>query len=140
MAKAGKQAAGAASGRGMGTKGNVVAIVVLAVVVVALFAAFKLHGARSDARVAVVTDGDGEEYTLPLDEDGTLTVTTSLGTNVVVVEDGGVYVSEADCPNQDCVEMGVADEAGDQIICLPHELVVEVVDDGSGAEYDVVGQ
>lgn len=119
--------------------GNVVAIAVLVVVVLGGYAAWRLYGATADARVAVITDGDGVEHTLPLDEDAELTITTSLGTNTVVVEDGSVYVREADCPNQDCVEQGAVSDVGEQIICLPHELVVEVAGDGQAA-YDVVGQ
>ena len=126
--------------KGAGSKGSIIATVLIVVVVVAAYAAWRLLGATSSADYALVTDADGVEYTLPLDEDQTLTVSTDLGTNVVVVEDGGVCVSKADCPNQDCVETGVVDQVGEQIICLPHELVVEVKSEDEEPEYDVVGR
>lgn len=69
---------------------------------------------------------DGEEYArLPLDEDTELTVSTELGENVVVVENGQIYVKHADCPNKDCVKSGVATPAL-PVICSPHKLVITI--------------
>lgn len=116
--------------------------VVLAIVAVALVAvvATNAFGNAASASVAEIQDADGHTYTMPLSEDGTLTVASSAGTNVVEVQGGKVRVSEADCPNQDCVEQGWVSKAGQQIVCLPHKLVVTVTDSGSEAAYDVVGK
>ncbi|MDD5854569.1 MAG: NusG domain II-containing protein, partial [Lachnospiraceae bacterium] len=40
--------------------------------------------------------------TLPLSEDVTKRIDTSEGYNVIRIQDGSVYVSEADCQNQIC--------------------------------------
>lgn len=120
-------------------RNNVIAGVAIVAVAVAVLVGFSIYGASAESASAVVVDGDGNEYVLPLDEDTTLEVTTSLGTNVIVVEDGCVWVEEADCPNHDCMEQGKVSSAGQQIICLPHELTVTVTDEGAEAEFDVVG-
>lgn len=114
--------------------------VLVIIIVAACVGGYLAYGAASseEGAVAVVTDGDGNVYELPLDTDTTLTVTTELGTNVIKVADGAVCVEEADCPNQDCVLQGWVSTTGEQIVCLPHELIVEIV----GAEesgYDVIG-
>lgn len=128
-------------------------VLAAAIVALAIGAAGGGDAAAGDGPVAVVHDGDGNVHELPLSDDATVTVTTSLGTNVVVVEDGAVRVAEADCENHDCIRQGAISEPGRQVICLPHELWIEVVApggesgqmdvgavagaDGSGASGDV---
>ena len=117
----------------MEERANVIVGAVLGVVlVIALVVVVAVHlasaGNTGELR-ALVHDGDGKTYELSLSMDSTTTVTTSLGTNVVVVKDGSVYVSEADCKNHDCMRQGSLDAPGKQIICLPHKLWIEVVSD-----------
>ena len=118
---------------------NVIAGAAIAAVAVAALVAVWFYGASTDGASAIVVDGDGNEYTLPLDEDTTLEVTTGLGTNIIVVEDGCVWVEEADCPNHDCMEQGKVSSAGQQIVCLPHELVITISDEDGESEFDVMG-
>ena len=82
---------------------------------------------------AVVQNTEGEYDVLPLSVDTTLRVESSKGYNVVMVRNGKVFVDEADCKNQVCVETGEVGNAGDIIVCLPHQLVVQVVNDPSEA-------
>ena len=134
-------------GRGRSAKGNskvtVIAIVLVAAVAAGSFAAVRAWGASSDTAGAtvVIKDADGMTLELSLAEDTTRTVTSSAGTNVVEIKDGRVRVSEADCPNQDCVHQGWIDTPGKQIVCLPHKLTVNVVSaDGSAGDIDVMGR
>lgn len=118
-------------------KRNLVAVVVIAAIAVMSVVGVKAIGSGTSARVAVVHDGEGGVTELPLDVDATRTVTTSLGSNTVVVSGGEVRVSEADCPNQDCIGQGSISSVGEQIVCLPHKLWVEVVSAGpTGASDD----
>ena len=77
---------------------------------------------------------------MPLSKDDILTVASSAGTNVIEVQSDKVRVSEADCPNQDCVDQGWISNAGQQIVCLPHKLVVNITNKDAASAYDVVGQ
>ena len=63
-------------------------------------------------------------YTLPLDQDTQITLTTDLGTNVITVKDGKVAVTQADCPDHYCMDRGFC-SGGAQIVCLPNRLVLE---------------
>ena len=119
---------------------NVVAVLVIVAVALAAATAANALGSAVDARTAVIQDADGNTFTMPLSQDDALTVTSSAGTNVIEVQAGKVRVSEADCPNQDCLEQGWISKAGQQIVCLPHKLVVNITDEDAGSTYDVVGQ
>ena len=75
---------------------------------------------------------------LPLSQNATYTVETSDGYNVVVVENGRVFVREADCKNQICVKSHAISRAGETIVCLPHKMMVSVVDDDASDAVDFV--
>lgn len=106
----------------MKTKVWVALLAVLVLVCVGLTAALFAPG-ESAAAVEVVSEGK-VLYTLPLSEDTRLEIVSSHGTNVVTVENGKVAVTQADCPDQHCVNRGFCDR-GAQIVCLPNRLVLE---------------
>ena len=89
------------------------------------------HTPQTQRLVAVVHDAEGNVWTAGLGEDARLVVDTSLGHNVVVVRDGAAHMEEADCPHGDCLRQHAIAHPGEQIICLPHKLWVEVVQEGS---------
>lgn len=60
------------------------------------------------------------------------------GTNTLVIEDGAAYLADADCPDQLCVHMGKITKKGQSIICLPHQVVIEVIRGGEENEADAV--
>ena len=90
-----------------------------------------LRGADTGARTARISL-DGEVYeeidlnavALPYD----IRIETELGYNIVHVEHGAISVSEADCPDQVCVHQGRITGSMVPIACLPHRLVIEIVE------------
>lgn len=60
------------------------------------------------------------------------------GINQVIVEDGKVFMSYADCPDVLCVRTGKISKTGETIVCLPHRIVVEI--QGAKEAYDSVVQ
>lgn len=121
---------------------NLILILAIAAVACVGLVATRLMGANTNADTATVVIRDGEQnvHELPLSQNTTKTVTTDLGTNLIEIKDGRVRVEEADCPNQDCVHQGWIDAAGQQIVCLPHKLTVDIVDESTETTYDVVGR
>ena len=85
------------------------------------------------ALYAVIQNSDGFYQVLHLDEDATVTVTGSLGVNVIEVADGRVRCLESDCSNQTCVKQGWVSGRGQTVVCLPHKLIVQVVADPADA-------
>ena len=91
--------------------------------VIAFVALWLILSQNGDIAVISV---NGEEYArLPLNEDTELLVSTEYGENLVVVEDGEVYILEADCPDKVCVKTGTAN-AMKSVVCAPHRLTVTV--------------
>ena len=121
---------------------NLILVLAIAAVACAGLAATRLTGANTNADTATVVIRDGEQnvYELPLNQNTTKTVTTDLGTNLIEIKDGRVHVEKADCPTQDCVHQGWIDAAGQQSVCLPHKLTVDIVDESAKTTYDVVGR
>ena len=60
----------------------------------------------------------------PLSQEGEWTVQGIGGTNTLRIEDGSVRMTAAQCPDGLCMGMGAISHAGEQIICLPHQLQV----------------
>lgn len=110
---------------------TVVAGVLVAAVLVAACLALVPRGTGAAPLVARIHDGEGTVRELPLERDDTLVVETPLGRNVIEVRDGAARVVEADCPNGDCLRQRPISQPGQQLICLPHQLWVEVVEAGA---------
>ena len=108
------------------------AVLVALAVVAALAGAIWLsaQGAGTGAQdglVVVCQSKDGFYRVDPLDEDVTYTVSTPNGYNNVTIADGTVDVTSADCSNQVCVEHDPISQVGEEIVCLPHGMVIEIV-------------
>lgn len=56
------------------------------------------------------------------------------GTNTVLVEPGRIRVSEANCPDHICVAQGFISDGTVPIVCLPHQLMIEIT--GGGEDLD----
>lgn len=89
--------------------------------------------AAGEALYAVVQNTEGYRAVLPLDDDASVAVESDRGTNVIEVADGRVRCAESDCSNQICVDTGWVSQVGQTIVCLPHELTVQVVADPDDA-------
>ena len=117
-------------------KGKVILFLLLAAVA-ASAALLLLRGGGEDSPVARITR-DGvllEEIDLnKVDQPYTLTFEDESGSNTVSVEKGRIRISEADCPDQVCVNQGWIADGTVPIVCLPHRLMVEI--EGGGGELD----
>jgi len=59
--------------------------------------------------------------------------------NTITISDGVVYVSDANCPDKLCMNMGQISSIGQSIVCLPHKLVVTVEGD-KDSEIDAISK
>lgn len=75
----------------------------------------------------VVSNAEGELFREALDQHLTRTIPSEEGGyNTMVIEDGVVYISDADCGDLTCVHTGRISREGEQIVCLPHKLILEI--------------
>lgn len=73
----------------------------------------------------VVVKVDGKQYGIySVETNRSIRIPTSEGMNELVIEDGTVYMKDADCPDRLCVKHGKLTGAQDSIVCLPHKVVV----------------
>ena len=77
----------------------------------------------SGAEAVVMVDGK-EQGRYPLAIAGTFPL--NGGSNVLVIENGEAWVSEADCPDKVCMHMGKISRNGEFIACLPNRLIVSI--------------
>ena len=101
------------------------------ILIVALIA-FVLVQMNQDGGAYVLIRVDGEEVEqYSLSDEGTYPL--NGGTNILHIEGGEAWLTEADCPDHLCVKQGKISKTGQVITCLPNKLTVTVY----GAEESV---
>lgn len=102
-------------------------IVIFFILAVALTCMFILS-MNNDSKTCVKIYVDNELVaTLPLNEDFEFDIEGINGShNLLVVENGKVYMKEADCPDKICIQTGIVTELTQTIVCLPNRVVVTI--------------
>ena len=116
------------------------ALVLLAVAVLAAVTAlwfYSPHGHSGELTVVISVGGEETQRTV-LSAFTESTVTSRGYTLRVAAEDGGVAVTESDCPTQDCVHTGVIRRAGQSVVCLPAQVVVHLEGSAASDAPDVI--
>ena len=114
-------------------------VLIGALLVVAVAGMLVIQALREEGAQVVITWNGQVEGTYPLDEDQTFVFEgESGGYNVVTIEDGFVFMEEANCPDQICVKHKPLNQTADPIVCLPNKLVVEVSAPNSEKQLDGV--
>ena len=104
-------------------------IMLIATLIIVCAAAFLIINfvVKKDCITAVVKVDGNIVYMLPLDKNASFTVEGYQGgSNTVVIENGTVYMKDADCPDKLCEKTGKISKNGETIVCLPHRVVVEI--------------
>ncbi len=113
----------------------VTVILIIAVAGLLFINATKVQGNR----VVVKIDGvETESYSLS--ENAEFEIRTGKNNeniNVVVIENGKVRVTDADCPDGICKDYRPISYVGQTIVCLPHKVVIEIVGDNTDMELDI---
>ena len=120
-------------------------VVVLILLVAGCFCAFFVRGITKEAGNYVVVSVSGTEFTrVPLDSDPGVSIDiTGAGsdkpTNVLHIENGRAYITEADCPDGLCMRQGSISHVNESIVCLPNKVVVYIEGaEESDADIDAV--
>ncbi len=53
-------------------------------------------------------------------------IKTEKGDNIVAIENESIRMAKADCPDHVCEEFSPKSKPGQTIVCLPHEVYIEV--------------
>lgn len=104
-------------------------ILVLSMVIIAAAAFLIINFAvKKDGSYAVIKVDGNVIKTLDLNSGETTIEVNGYqgGVNKVVINDGKVSMTEADCPDELCVKTDKISRVGETIVCLPHRVVVEI--------------
>ena len=105
---------------------DLILVAVLLIAALALFFGLRTRQARdtgTGAQAVVTVDGQ-EIGRYPLKKSGTFPL--NGGTNILVVDNGEAWVSEADCPDKVCMGMGKISRNGEFIACLPNRVLIVI--------------
>ena len=109
------------------TRNDIILVCVILVLALVSFVIFKAC-AKEGNEVTITVDGKLYK-TLPLDTDAVVEVVSGKNgeyKNTVVIKDGAVSISYANCPDGICEKHRAIKHDGRSIVCLPHNLVVTV--------------
>ncbi|MGL5348633.1 MAG: NusG domain II-containing protein [Peptostreptococcaceae bacterium] len=73
-----------------------------------------------------------------LDGEQELVIETPHGNNTLIINNGSIQIKEADCHDALCVKQGTISKVGQNIICLPHQLVIEIKGDSDSSSDDMI--
>lgn len=85
----------------------------------------------------------GELYgTYDLNQNQTIRIQNPYGSNTLSIQNGAVSMTESDCRNQICVQTGPIEAPGQMIVCLPHQLIAEIIasPDSTAPSYDAISR
>lgn len=111
-------------------KADFILIGAVAAVVAVLFLGLYVFNSGSGDYVQIEVDGAVTE-TFSLNEDISFEIKSDNGTNTLVISDGSAVMTQADCPDGICANHKPINKTGESIICLPHKVVVTVINDKS---------
>ncbi|OYD16643.1 hypothetical protein CH330_02240 [candidate division WOR-3 bacterium JGI_Cruoil_03_51_56] len=74
------------------------------------------------------------KFVIQLPADTTFALSGPVGSTVVSIKDRAARVVRSDCPRKLCVRMGEITRPGQVIICVPNQVVVQLV----GEELDAI--
>ena len=119
------------------------------IIALALLAALALYlvsqvSLGAEASVVVVTVDGEEVLRKPLAMENRYEIAQGDGSlNVIRVEDGAVFMEEANCRDGLCIRQGKMRNGAKTIVCLPHKVVVQLKGDapaGDNSDLDVIIQ
>lgn len=114
-------------------------IVIISVLFIASFSAFFLFSPTENGAKAELRIQGKVVKTFDLNKNQNWTYHSEDGDyNEIKVKDGAIAVIKASCPDQIDVQRGFITKVGETIVCLPHNLVIEVVSgqQDSGVDYN----
>lgn len=120
-------------------RADYVLILIVILLCSCLYYYVKIHSNTVDAEEAKVVISrygkDVEEYSL--NEENKYEFKSGDDINEFEIKDGKVKMTHANCPDKYCIKQGSIDSTGEQIVCLPHGLVIRIERTGKPEKEDI---
>ena len=95
-------------------------LIILGILVVLIGGLFLFKSKQQGAKIVIKRNDQIEGY-YSLDDDR-------------IIKNHEVFMIKATCPDHLCIKQGKINKKGATIVCLPHHLVVEVIEGNEGKE------
>jgi hypothetical protein len=111
--------------------GDYAIVFIVAALIVFLFSRVFFIKA-GEGRVEITGKGFQKYY--DINEDRIINVEGPLGATAVIIEDGEVRVEDSPCREKICIKMGRKKRVGDQIVCVPNRVIVEITGESDAVD------
>ncbi|HHT24146.1 MAG TPA: NusG domain II-containing protein [Clostridiaceae bacterium] len=103
-------------------------ILITSLFIIAAVSFFCIQSMKKAGGTVSVLKNNQEIYNLPLNQDAAMTIEFNGQYNQLMIKDNKVWIESANCANQICVKHPKIQYSGETIICLPHQLVITIID------------
>lgn len=112
-------------------RGDHIIIIGILVIVLSAYGFVFYKGLSRDDKLLTVTQNQELLHEFKIDETYSEIIKIEEGDryNIIHIENGKVWIEEANCLNQVCVRHSSIDKIGETIVCLPHKLIIEIKGD-----------
>jgi hypothetical protein len=110
-------------------KKDILVFFILAVFLTLLTAGIFMIYNKTGNKACIYSDGELIK-TMPLNNDDEFLYEYEGHYNKIIIENGYVFIEDADCNDKICIAEGKINKIGDSIICLPHKLVIIIKGEG----------
>jgi len=108
-------------------------IVLFGLVIVAMVVSYIFLFMKKGDTVEVWVHGQKQVYSLNQDKE----FETQDGHLTIKIENGTVWVVDADCPDKFCIRRGKISRANQSIACIPNNVVINIKAEGDG-DLDII--
>lgn len=108
------------------------------IIIFGTFASLFLADSGETGIYAEVTVDSTYYATYDLGQDGEYPIRKHGHLNILKVENGEIFMVEADCPNHQCIDQGAISHSKQTIVCLPNKVLVEIKTEKSTNQYDAI--
>ena len=109
-------------------------VVIVIVIAVVTFLLYQYVFSSSQGTEVQVTS-QAFQRSFSFNEDRVVEVEGPLGITRVVIDAGEVWVSDSPCREKICIKMGEKQRVGEQIVCVPNRIIVEVKGEHSKVDW-----
>ena len=124
-------------------KKDIIMIAAMLLAALALYLVSQISLGAEASTIVVTVDGK-EVLRRPLAMERTYDIAQDDGSlNVIAVENGAVYMKEANCRDGLCIRQGKMKNGAKTIVCLPHKVVVQLTGDApvsDNSDLDIIIQ
>jgi len=100
-------------------------LIIFCSVFISIFLLVRYFASSAEGRMVEITGRDFY-VSYSLDEERIIDVTGPLGSTRVKIVDGNAWIEYSPCREKICIRMGKINRIGEQIVCVPNRVLVEI--------------